>query len=81
MRNRLSTLLIRFHLLVLAIMRLLTALLLLGVLLAGCGQKGPLFLPGHAPPGYAEQPLERRQRDASGERTSDGPDRQVPDVD
>ncbi|MBP6382111.1 MAG: lipopeptide [Pseudomonadales bacterium] len=38
-------------------MRLLILSTLLGVaLLAGCGQKGPLFLPPETPPGLAGTP-------------------------
>ena len=29
-----------------------TAILTTTLLLAGCGQTGPLYLPGHPPPGY-----------------------------
>lgn len=77
MRFRLSTLLICLkHV---DVMRLLTALLLLGVLLlASCGQKGPLFLPAHPPPDYRDQPLEAADAD---KQTRDEPVRQVPDVD
>lgn len=56
-------------------------LLLSTLLLAGCGQKGPLFLPGHAPPGYGNQSAEDSQAGSQSGANTDEPGRQVPDLD
>lgn len=50
------------------------ALLLLTVLLvAGCGQKGPLFLPGHVPEAYTAEPLFDDEADEGDEQADEEP--------
>lgn len=55
-------------------------LLLSALLLAGCGQKGPLFLPGHPPEDYTDQPAGANQNGSANKPANAEPGRQVPDL-
>jgi len=52
-------------------MRVVPIVLLAGLLLAGCGQKGPLFLPGEAPESQTQGPFGLDADQTSDQNTSE----------
>ncbi len=55
------------------------SLIAAAMLLSACGQKGPLFLPGHAPASQTEGAFGLEDGDDAQDENEE-PERQVPDI-